>query len=290
MACNLLFMESSSSLRLHLYLEQMERDIAVKKETSVIKDRGKTVSPIISAHKFSGIDMLFLLYETRFEAIASLLPPPLEPLNPPIVTINSWLPDRGQSHSPFTGCAVFIPCKYQEWTGVYCVHAIINTGWDILLGKDVSVASNISSKTIHLRKGASVGVTATRQGNEYITISGELTEQANIIDMARSLNLFFFHHAGMDPTGNLQSDPVLMRTEFKVRYNFLEQGHGEIRFLVSGDDPLGVLECLAPVAFFYGGVDISYGSEPITTVPADVFLSYLSGKTGDGSVIEGKIL
>ncbi|MFH0730707.1 MAG: acetoacetate decarboxylase family protein [Pseudomonadota bacterium] len=236
------------------------------------------LSPRYDDHKFSDVDILFYLYETRPEAIAAMLPPPLEPMNPPIVTMNSWSLAGSNTLSPFTGSAIFIPCKYNKVQGAYCIHAAINAGWDILFGSEIIAASEKDAKTKHVREGSRISVHVERRGKEYITILGELYEPANIIELAKELNVFFFKYIPVHGGSCAESDPILMRTHFNVRYNSLEKGRGEIKYSVSDQDVLKELNCLKPVAFLHGNMDIRYKTELIATVPVKEFLPYAAGK------------
>jgi acetoacetate decarboxylase len=211
--------------------------------------------------RFTDIDILFFLYETKPEAIAAMLPPPLEPMNPPIVTMNSWSLARSKSPSPFTGSAIFIPCKYNEAPGAYCVHAVINAGWDIVFGSEIIAASEKYAKTTHVREGSRIEVHVETSGKEYITILGELDEPANIIELSKDLTVFYFKYIPTSDGSCPESDPMMMRTHFKVRYNSLDKGRGKIKYSVSHHDFLEELVCLNPVAFLHGNMDIRYNSE-----------------------------
>ncbi|MGA3117408.1 MAG: acetoacetate decarboxylase family protein [Syntrophobacteraceae bacterium] len=236
---------------------------------------------IYSKPRFYDVNTLFFLYETKPEAIAALLPPPLVPSDPPIVTVNSWLVARSNCILSFNGSAVFVPCKYQDQQGAYCVHMVMDTDQAIIFGRELMAEPKKYAKTTHARNGSQLQVRVERLGQQYLTVTGNLTGPANIAEMPTEQDLFYFKFLPACDGSGLEFDPILTKTHFSVAYNWLEQGQGQIDFLVSDHDFLYELECVNPAALFYGNINIDGSTQRLTTVPAQDFLPYAFGKIDD---------
>lgn len=230
---------------------------------------------------FFDVTAVTFLYETKPELIAVLLPPPLVPEGPPIVTVQSVSVARSNCVSAFNGTGVWIPCKYDGLVGGHCVHMVMNTDQAIIFGRELMGEPKKYAKTSLVRQGLRVEAHVKRFGREYITILGELNGPANIDAMPKDSDLFYFKFFPACDGSGLESDPILVKTHFKLHYNFLEQGQGEVKYSPSDHDFLYELEVIKPVGFFYGNIDIDANSERITTVPAKDFLPYAFSKIDD---------
>ena len=256
--------------------ERMARSKYVKSEQEI-----KDYLSIYANPKFYDTEMVIFLYEAKPEAIAAILPPPLQPMDPPIVTVQNVSVGRSNCVSAFRGSGVWISCKYNDLPGAHCVHMVMDTDQAIIFGRELMGEPKKYGKTSLVRQGSRVEARVERFGKEYITILGDLKGPANIDEMPKDSDLFYFKFFPACDGSGLESDPILVKTHFKLHYNSLEQGQGEIEYLPSDHDFLSELQCINPVGFFYGNVDIDASSERITTIPAKDFLPYAFGKIDD---------
>ncbi len=236
---------------------------------------------IYASPKFVDVTALFFLYETKPGAIAAMLPPPLEPVGPPIVTVQNVSVARSNCVSAFNGTGVWIPCRHNGLVGAHCVHMAMDTDQAIIFGRELMGEPKKYARTSLVREGARVEAHVERFGKEYITVLGELNGPANIDDMPKESDLFYFKFFPACDGSGLEFDPILLKTHFTLRYNSLEQGIGGIKCLPSDHDFLSELEVVRSVGLFYGNVDIDARSERIATVPAKDFLPYAFGKVDD---------
>ncbi len=228
--------------------------------------------------------MLSFIYETKPEAIAAILPPPLEPMDPPIVRVENAVIARSNCMSPFNGSVVHIPCKYKDQVGGYIVHMVMSTDQAIIFGRERTGEPKKYGETSIVKQGTHVEGHVKRLGKEYITISGELNGSADIDVMPKEAFTFFFKFLPACDGSGLEFDPILVKVHNKVHYNWLEQGQGDIKYSPSDHDFLYELEVVNPVALLYGNIDLdpgTYGSKKIASIPAKDFLPYAFGNVDD---------
>ncbi|MGO9022606.1 MAG: acetoacetate decarboxylase family protein [Syntrophobacteraceae bacterium] len=239
--------------------------------------------------KFYDVDTLLFLYETKPEVIAAMLPPPLQPVDPPIVTVQIVLAARSNCVAAFDGCGVWISCRYNELPGAHCVHMVMNTDQAIIFGRELMGEPKKYGKPSLVRQGDRVEARVERFGKEYLTIHGDLSGPANIDEMPKDSDVFYFKFLPACNGSGLEFDPILLKAHFKTHYNSLEQGLGNITYLPSDHDFLYELECINPVGLFYGNVNLDANSERIATIPANDFLPYAFGKMDDWRLLNNMV-
>lgn len=231
--------------------------------------------------KFLDCTAVTFLYETKPEAIAAILPPPLEPAGPPVVTAQSVSVGRSNCASSFNGTGVWVPCKYKDIMGAHCVHMVMDTDQAIIFGRELMGEPKKYAKTSIVRQGKRAEAHVERLGKEYITIIGEIEGPGDVSMMPKESDLFYFKFFPACDGSGLEWDPILLKTHFKLTHKFVEQGQGGIRYSLSDHDFLYELEVIKPLGFLYGSLDIDANSEKLATVPAKDFLPYAFAKIDD---------
>jgi acetoacetate decarboxylase len=231
--------------------------------------------------KFMNLDAVNCFYETKPEAIAAILPPPLEPVDSSVVMVQFASTARSNPESPYNCTGAWIPCKYKDVVGNYCVHWVFDSDFAIIIGRELMGEPKKYAKTTLSRRGNRIEGHTVRFGKEYVTMAGELEGPEDIDKMPKDSIAFYFKFLPACNDSGLEFDPILVKQTMRFDYKFAERGQGEIKYALSDHDFLYELEVIKPLGLFYSSFDVHVSSERLATVPAEEFLPYAFGKMDD---------
>jgi acetoacetate decarboxylase len=224
--------------------------------------------------KFFAATTMNFLYETHPDAIAALLPPPLQATGSSVVTVSSSLNAQSNCIRDFAGTMVLVPCQYQGVEGMYIVHQVMDTDRAIIFGRELMGEPKKYGVTTLAVNGSRIDASAERFGQRYITVTGELERDVDVTQLPTHMSVYFFKFMPACDGSGLEFDPILVRNRARVVYHWIKEGRGEICFKKTLHDHVHELECLRPVALYYGLLDITGSSSRVATVSKDAFLPY----------------
>jgi acetoacetate decarboxylase len=232
--------------------------------------------------------MLTVLWETKPEIVRRVLPPPLKPIDRPIVlAFISNYPNTNQGLSYHEG-ALMIRCEYNGEPGNYYLAMPVTDDRALLGGREIfGFPKKIAN--VHLeRNGDEVYAYSERLGVKTIEIRAHLAESFNEPEtpqLIKTLGLFpgrnqntVNYNFKYFPAPNKEGfdyDPWLVRQETAVRPKSMETANVEITLRSSVHDPWGEIEIEKILGGLFLNTDNTmYPGQKITEVDSDEFLPY----------------
>ena len=217
---------------------------------------------------FSPSEVLTILYETKPEAIAEILPPPLEPYEKPYVMVayNNFMDvnfDRGMNGPGYKETALYIPAVYNGKVGTYVAAMTLNTDIGTIMGRELGGYPKKVGVVDHWYDGERYVAFSARHGIPYVTMEGimdgEPNDPAFLPELAKILasdperpgygiNWTFkwypaLYTKGSDRDRIFDVPPVLIEGwKSKVDLAPPKIGKGKVQLVWSDDDPWACLE------------------------------------------------
>ena len=252
-------------------------------------DETRSIQAVYARGHSIGARSLRVVFETTPEAVAQLLPPPLEPT--PEALGMAVLRDTANSTTvgPFRSTALYLRAGYADASGLYCVSMSVSTPEAVTFGREIYGEPRKQAKIIFERQGENVWGSAERHGFRFFSLRGRLDEAA---PTGRRVESFFsFKFSPRADDGGFESPPRLIEINEEINVSVSEQGRGEIVFRDSPHDPVADI----PVSQV-GGATLTEGdlyttARVLTEVDPDAFLPYaFAGIDSIESVAEGTLL
>jgi acetoacetate decarboxylase len=234
------------------------------------------------APAFLDIRSLAIVFESEAEAIAELLPPPLETAAEPRVSVSVSQIRRSNCVGPFDGASVNIACRYRGGDGVYCLAMPMSTDTAVTFGRELyAEPKKLAQIALEERPNGNVLGTVTRHGITFIELVGRFEDPMRDVDSERTTKHYYFKFLpSADGTG-LAHDPELVCVTHRGHTRSLARGTGTITFRESSHDPIIDVPVISVLGATYSIGDTHTSAEVVATVPAADFLPYAFGKMDD---------
>lgn len=237
---------------------------------------------------FTGAEMLTVHWETKPEIIERILPPPLEPIEIPLVSsFIAYYPKTNQGQ-PYYESALFIRSKYEGEYGNYFLAMHVDDDRAMIGGREIcgfpKKMANISIK----RDGNKINAFSERLGTRYIEVEVDLSgqfndsETPNILKKYKvlpsrkkgTINYNFKYFPSPEKDG-FDYKPRLVRQETLIKPASMEMGTAEITLKSSKHDPWGEIEVVKVLgALFLKTNNTMLPGSVLTEVDPDEFLPY----------------
>lgn len=212
---------------------------------------------------FNPAEVLSILYETKPEIIARILPPPLKPYNKPyaIVAFNNFKNvnfDSGINGPGYKEPALYIPAVYDDIVGTFVAGMVLNTDMGTFVGREMFGYPKKVGTVGHHFENDVYTVYVARHGIPFVTMRAKLNgvpndpnfqqEFANAIaaDSSRpgyGVNWTYKWMHGLNDK-IFEHPPVLVKG-WKSKKDLGipgKIGSGEIHYIWSEDDPWAEVE------------------------------------------------
>lgn len=212
---------------------------------------------------FRPAEVFQILYETKPECIARILPPPLTPYEKPYVI----LAHSNFKEVSFEDClygpgyletALYIPCSYEGVKGTFVVAMILNTDIATFMGRERGGYPKKMGTVGYYYKGDRYVAFSARQGIPFVIMEGDLdgepndpaflTELADAVtpDPAHPELTFNYNFKWAPGLGGklFSTQPMLLKGK-KGKFSLGEPkriGKGKVTYIHSDNDPWGDLE------------------------------------------------
>ncbi len=160
---------------------------------------------------FPGAEMLFLFWETKPEIIKTILPPPLEPINiPMIIAFVANYPQATQGQ-PYLESALMIRCKYDKIPGNYYLAMHVDDDRALIGGREVCGFPKKMAKLQLKKVGNKIEVISERLGTINLQAKVEIGKSfASVAELLPKIN---------DPEfRKTQNDPEFLKKVVDVKY------------------------------------------------------------------------
>lgn len=229
----------------------------------------------LGVRKFTGARMLGLMYETRPEIAARLLPPPLEPAESAggMMFIAEY-PETNLGVG-YREAALFLRCKFRGQAGSYCLAMPIDSEESRLYnGRDIFGFPK-KMADIHLEKsGNNVHGWVERHGVRFVEIKAALS--GTLPGLPGTGPTFLFKGLPkIDLSPGFDGPVFLCRQQTDLEMKSLEIGSAELIMRESASDPWAEVEVTKVVAAFYLVSDNTMQpGEVIEEVDGNAYLPY----------------
>jgi acetoacetate decarboxylase len=229
----------------------------------------------LGVRKFTGAQMLGVLFNTKPEIVSRLIPPPLAPADAPTGLIFIAQYPKTNLGPGYREAALFLNCKYRDEQGSYCLAMPIDSEESRLYnGRDIFGFPK-KMATIHLEKNdQEVHGWVERHGIRFVEIRAKLTDPFPELP-AMGANFLFKASPRIDLKPGFDGPVLLCRHKTDVQMKTLEIGSAELMLKGSHADPWAELDNPEVVMSFYLVSDNTMlPGEVITEVDPDAYLPY----------------
>ena len=229
----------------------------------------------LGVRKFTGAEMLGVLFETRPEIVSRLLPPPLMPADAPTGLIFIAHYPQTNLGPGYKEAALFLNCKYGGEQGSYCLSMPIDSEESRLYnGRDIFGFPKKMAK-IHLeKKGDEACGWVVRHGIRFVEIQAKLTDPfPSLPEMGA--NFLFKASPRIDLTPGFDGPVLLCRHKTNVEMKSLDIGSASLSLTESDADPWAELENpKVTLAFYLVSDNTMLPGSVITEVDPEAYLPY----------------
>ena len=229
----------------------------------------------LGERKFTGAEMLGVLFETEPDIIKRLLPPPLLPVDASTGLMFIAHYPKTNLGPGYREAALFINCKYRDEQGSYCLSMPIDSEESRLYnGRDIFGFPK-KMATIHLEKnGQDVHGWVERHGIRFVEIKATLTDSfPELPEMGA--NFLFKASPRIDLKPGFDGPVLLCRHKTDVNMKRLDIGSADLFLTASDYDPWAELDNpKVSLAFYLISDNTMLPGSVITEVDADAYLPY----------------
>lgn len=230
------------------------------------------------------------VWETDPEALAAVLPPPLEPSAAPYVraTINqvdmSGFAGQKYAGTPLGAAAISVACAHGDDEGWYCLVMPMTTERALIGGREVfGEPKKLGEVAVH-RDGDGVAGTVTRHGITFVEIRGRIAEELEPPAPYRKLDFYLKFLPAVDGDG-FDADPLLVRCFRTEKTRVLHRVEGEVVLRDSDLDPVADLPVRRLVEITFGEKTSDQRGEVAARLDPRSILPYMHQRYDDPAQI-----
>lgn len=237
---------------------------------------------------FINAQMLTVSWETKPEVVARLLPPPLEPTDPPIAMAFVANYPETNFDCVYQETGLFLRAKYKGEEGGYCLSMPVTSDMAMAGGREVFGFPKKIGNIYMEKEGSKVWGWTERRGIRFMEVRANLSGKFNTVD-AKNLLLnpdnaseataevisYNFKHFPAPEGGSFDYSPRLVKQKTTFNSSVMAFGEGEILFQDSDYDPWGEVEVVRMLGAIYTvGNNSMLGGEVVDDVDPTAFAPY----------------
>ncbi|HLH29256.1 MAG TPA: acetoacetate decarboxylase family protein, partial [Acidimicrobiales bacterium] len=183
---------------------------------------------------------LVATYETDPEAVAAVLPPPLQPPAEPLVRVTVATVDVGRGYGVFGAGTFAVHCRHEGTDGDYALVMPMTTEQAVIGGRETfgepkKLAEMVLDRDEHGVRGA-----VTRMGVTFLEVEGEIG--AEVDPAPERVRSSFYLKFLPSPTGKgFDGDPLLVHVRRRERTRRQWRVNGQVTLRESRFDPVADL-------------------------------------------------
>ncbi|MCS7296562.1 MAG: acetoacetate decarboxylase family protein [Chloroflexota bacterium] len=229
---------------------------------------------------FRDVRALTVPAESEPEALAAILPPPLEPANEPRVVFSIAEVRRSNCAGAFFVATVDISCTFQGERGAFCLAMPVSTDSALIFGRELYGEPKKLAE-IHLdeRGDGTVHGSVTRHGITYLELSAVLEPTEEPV---RESEADRYHFRFLPtPDGHIAGLVELVRVRHRSRVRVTARGQASVTLRDSPHDPLFDIPIRKVLGAAYSEGQMETEGRVVAKVPADQFLPFAFAKVDD---------
>ena len=202
----------------------------------------------LAVREFPGAQMLGIMYETEPEAVARLLPPPLEAADEPwALCYIARFPDTNLGPGYREG-ALFIRCQYNGEVGNYCLSMPLDDEARMLNGRDIYGFPKKLATVSLTRDDEKAEGSIERHGVRFVTVRTQLMTELDEPPLKVGPNFLFKYMPAANLEPGFDGPVLLVRQRTEIAFERFEMGPGEIVFEHAPHDPWEEVPCKQVIA------------------------------------------
>ncbi|RJL24136.1 acetoacetate decarboxylase family protein [Bailinhaonella thermotolerans] len=222
---------------------------------------------------------LIAVWETDPDAVAQVLPPPLEPADRPLVRATISRVDLPGGHELGAG-SIAVRARHGSEEGDYPLVMPMSTERALIGGREVYGEPKKLADLRLDRHGDAVIGTVTRHGITFAEIRGTVTGDLPVPEPRGKLDFYFKFLPAPDGDG-FDADPALVHCLREERTRALHRVEGEVVLRESEYDPVADLPVRRLVEITLGERATTQSGRIVRRVPADWLRPYVHQRYDD---------
>jgi len=223
---------------------------------------------------------LTAVFETDPEAIAAVLPPPLEPSDDPLVRVSIATVDIGRGLPPFGAGTFAVQARHGEIVGNYPLVMPMSTEQAVVAGRETYGEPKKLARIALTRDGSSITGTVERMGVTFIELRGQVTGEIEPPPDRERIDFYFKFLPAPDGKG-FDTEPALVYCHREETTRSAEGVDGEILLKDSRFDPVADIPLGRLVEMTLFERRATQRGEIVGRVPAAEILPYMHQRYDD---------
>jgi acetoacetate decarboxylase len=223
-----------------------------------------------------------VVFRTDPDAIAAVLPRPLEP-SEPTARLRIATVDMGTGLAPFGAGWFGVRARHGDVEGEYALFMPMSTEQATIGGRETfGEPKKIAGLTLDV-EGDSLTAGISRMGSQVVSVSGTLGPERPGYEIDK---LDFYFKFLPDPSGDgLEGDPALVYCRRHEMARVVRPVTGECKLLEAPLDPVADFPVGEIVSFDYAELSSSQAGEVVGRVPAEWLVPFMHQRYDDLSVL-----
>jgi acetoacetate decarboxylase len=227
---------------------------------------------------------LVAVYETDPEVVAAVLPPPLAPLDEPLVRVTIATVDVGRGYPVFGAGTVAVLCRHDEVEGDYALVMPMTTEQSVVGGRETFGEPKKLAAVDLTVDGDRVNAWFERMGTRFVEIDGQVTGDLEPTP-DRTRTSFYVKLLPAVGGKGLDGEPLLVHCRREETTRSLKRVEGEVILRESRFDPVADLPVRTIRSIELAERSSVQTGEVVTTVPADWVLPFVHQRYDDLSPV-----
>jgi len=227
---------------------------------------------------------LTAIYETDPDAVAAVLPPPLEPTGQPLVRVTVATVDIGRGLPPFGAGTFAVQARHEGTVGNYPLVMPMTTEQSVIGGRETFGEPKKLAEVNITREGDELRGQVTRLGVTFIELTGRVVEQLEPPPEGERIDFYFKFLPAPDGKG-FDAEPALVYCRRQETHRTLERVDGEVLLRESRFDPVADLPVRRLVEMTLSERRSVQTGEIVSRVPAEWLLPYVHQRYDDLSPV-----
>jgi acetoacetate decarboxylase len=223
-------------------------------------------------------------YETDPEAVAAVLPPPLEPTDAPLVRVSIARVDLGRGLPPFGAGTFAVQARHDGAVGNYPLVMPMTTEQSVIGGRETFGEPKKLAQVTLDRDGDQVTGRVTRLGVTFIEVTGTVGEELPVPDDQDRVDFYFKFLPAPDGKG-FDAEPSLVYCHRHETYRSLARVDGQVVLTESRYDPVADLPVRRLVEITLSERRAVQRGEIVTRVPGEWLAPYVHQRYDDLSPV-----
>lgn len=227
---------------------------------------------------------LVAVYETDPEVVAAVLPPPLAPLDEPLVRVTIATVDVGRGYPVFGAGTVAVLCRHDEVEGDYALVMPMTTEQSVVGGRETFGEPKKLAAVDLTVDGDRVNAWFERMGTRFVEIDGQVTGDLEPTP-DRTRTSFYVKLLPAVGGKGFDGEPLLVHCRREETTRSLKRVEGEVILRESRFDPVADLPVRTIRSIELAERSSVQTGEVVTTVPADWVLPFVHQRYDDLSPV-----